>query len=212
MLRRQRKWLPLGFFIVIVLLIIGGYKANVKSGVNQIQGEIQSVFAPSDQKIHPDQVKTLAEIRNTNQDREVILQKKYVCGEELQNLGLLSPSKVDELLTEHPDWSIALHPDGTVYMSQHISDLSPQCKKGAYFGLDEKGVFSLFDGLPAEKKVMRTFFQLNIQHLRSALPDDTISQLMKGIRVKDVDEYNSVLSTFADYALAEYAPRIDPSS
>ncbi|MCR8644120.1 BofC C-terminal domain-containing protein [Paenibacillus sp. N1-5-1-14] len=212
MLRRQRKWLSLGFVIVIALLVFASYKLNQREESNQNQVAVQSVLAPTEQQMSPDHVKALAEIRSTKQDREVILQKKYVCGEELQNLGILPVNKVNDLIAEHSDWTLALHPDGTVYVSQYISDLSPQCKKGAYFGLDDKGVFSLFEGLPADRKVMKTFFQLNIQYLRSSLPDDTIAQLYKGIRVKDVDEYNSVLSTFADYALAEYEPHMGASS
>lgn len=73
--------------------------------------------------------------------------------------------------------------------------------ENTYFGLDENGILSLFEGLPSEKKVIRSFFQLNVEHLESSLPRDMVNQLYEGIKVTDYAEYNSVLSTFSDYAV-----------
>lgn len=36
--------------------------------------------------------------------------------------------------------------------------------------------------------------------MKSSLPEGIMKQLHEGIRVQDIEEYNSVLSTFSDYA------------
>ncbi|WP_205417309.1 BofC C-terminal domain-containing protein, partial [Klebsiella pneumoniae] len=52
-----------------------------------------------------------------------------------------------------------------------------------------------YQGEPDEEKVIRTFFQLDVGTMESSLPEGVLEQLHKGIRIQDVDEYNSVLST-----------------
>nr|WP_246427575.1 BofC C-terminal domain-containing protein [Paenibacillus phyllosphaerae] len=86
-------------------------------------------------------------------------------------------------------------------MQQWIDDLSDACKESATFGVDKSGNLSLFDGPPKKEKVLRTFFQLDVNFMESSLPKEQVEQLTTGIRVTDKDEYNSVLSTFSDYAV-----------
>ena len=132
----------------------------------------------------------------------VVLRRIYVCGEETESLGLQETSGIVRLLQEHPEWSASLEQDGkTVVVAQRIEDLSDHCKTHAHFGIDKNGNFSLFDGVPSEEKVLRTFFQLDIRYMESSLPEHQLEQLNNGIRVSDIDEYNSVLSTYSDYAM-----------
>ncbi|MCR2802649.1 BofC C-terminal domain-containing protein [Paenibacillus soyae] len=132
----------------------------------------------------------------------VMLRRIYVCGEETEMLGRLESEQIIALLRENSEWSATLDQDGqTVVLAEQIEDLSNHCKSHAYFGVDRKGNFSLFDGIPQQEKVMRTFFQLDIRFLESSLPKDELDHLSRGIRVSDIDEYNSVLSTFSDYAV-----------
>jgi forespore regulator of the sigma-K checkpoint len=98
---------------------------------------------------------------------------------------------------------IRLNEQDKVTFIKHVEDLSPSCKAQAYMGLDEKGSLSLFNGMPAADNVIRTFFQLDIRYLESSLPKETLKQLQDGIRITDMAEYNSVLSTFSDYAMVE---------
>lgn len=51
--------------------------------------------------------------------------------------------------------------------------------------------------------MLKTFFQLDVETMESVLPDEVLKQLQEGIRIQDVEEYNSVLSTFSDYALEQ---------
>lgn len=141
-------------------------------------------------------------LANRKEAAPVMLHRIYVCGEETESLGQLEGKRIVSLLREHPEWTASLDKDGeTVMVVERIEDLSDHCKTHAYFGVDKNGNFSLFDGAPKEEKVLRTFFQLDIRYMESSLPEHQLEQLNQGIRVSDIDEYNSVLSTYSDYAM-----------
>jgi forespore regulator of the sigma-K checkpoint len=141
-------------------------------------------------------------LQERSEPLQVMLHRVFVCGEETEPLGLMKPETIVKLLGQHPEWSATLEEDGrTLRVMQQIDDLSAECKTNAYFGMDRNGNFSLFDGAPKGEKVMRTFFQLDVRFMESSLPKDQLDQLSEGIRVSDIDEYNSVLSTYSDYAM-----------
>ncbi|WP_068615816.1 BofC C-terminal domain-containing protein [Paenibacillus tuaregi] len=146
----------------------------------------------------PDFERALTEMKGS---RTVHLNKIYTCGEESQILGRMESAEIIDLLNKHPEWKGRVDAEGTVWLDHHIDDLSDICKRSGYIGLDRNGNLSLFEGPPKEEKVMRTFFQMDIEFMESALPEDVIRQVKQGIRIQDVEEYNSVLSTFSDYAV-----------
>lgn len=141
--------------------------------------------------------KTLNQTKGTN---EVTVRQVYICGEEEQVLGQLSSDDIYSLMNEHPTWKGEFTGKGQIRFEETISDLSPTCKEQAYISLDKDGNLTLFEGPPTHEKVIKTFFQLDINSMESSLPDGAVQQLYDGIRVQDIDEYNSVLSTFSDYA------------
>ncbi|MNN87817.1 hypothetical protein D3C81_2054220 [compost metagenome] len=81
--------------------------------------------------------------------------------------------------------------------------MSETCRQEGYIGIDKNGNLSLFEGPPKNEKVIKTFFQLDVETMESALPNEVLKQLKQGIRVQDASEYNSVLSTFSDFALEQ---------
>lgn len=132
---------------------------------------------------------------------EVSKRNVYVCGEETIRLGRKSGIDLYRLLERNRQWTLSWNSDREAVLTEHIEDLSPECKKYAYFGIDADGNLSLFEGEPDRKKVLRTFFQIDIERMESSLPRDAVRQLYEGIKVSDYASYNSVLSTFADYAV-----------
>ncbi|NQX44700.1 BofC C-terminal domain-containing protein [Paenibacillus tritici] len=133
--------------------------------------------------------------------RTVHLKTLYVAGEEVQTLpGERTPAQLRELIARHAGWSGWLSREGDLWLEQRVNDLSPLTKKEAYFGVDEQGNLTLFQGPPEAERVMKTFFQMDIGSIKSSLPPEIWEQLHQGIRVQDLEEYNSVLSTFSDYA------------
>ncbi|MEC0166771.1 BofC C-terminal domain-containing protein [Paenibacillus graminis] len=133
--------------------------------------------------------------------RTVHLKTTYISGEEIVTLpGDKSLVQLKQVIAAHPDWNGWISADGDLWLEHMVNDLSPLIKKDAFIGVDEHGNLTLFKGPPAEEKVLKTFFQMDMGSMKSSLPDDILEQLHEGIRVQDVEEYNSVLSTFSDYA------------
>ncbi|WP_237167712.1 BofC C-terminal domain-containing protein [Paenibacillus yonginensis] len=125
----------------------------------------------------------------------------YVCGSEHKIIGIMKPDEIIGLMKAHPAWQGRIDHKGEVWLEEHVAELSATCKEKGYIGLDAHGTLSLFEGKPEKEKVMRTFFQIDIKSMESALPKEIVNQLHNGIRVQDLEEYNSVISTFSDYAL-----------
>ncbi|OXS57956.1 hypothetical protein B1A99_15075 [Cohnella sp. CIP 111063] len=145
--------------------------------------------------------RTLLALQERRGEVELVLHRSYLCGEEIRQLGRHAASEAAELIKSHREWNASLDSAaGKLTVKEEIDDLSPQCRKTAYIGMDEEGNLSLFDGPPWKEKVIRTFFQLDVDMLESRLGDDRVRELAEGIRVSDKDEYNSVLSTFNEYA------------
>ncbi len=142
----------------------------------------------------------------------VNLHRVYVCGEESKPLGRMMSKQIVELLQAHPEWKAVIDPEQSmVHFEQTIEDMSEHCKANAYMGVDKKGNLTLFDGVPKKEKVVRTFFQLDVRYMESSLPQDKLDLLTKGIRINDMDEYNSVLSTYSDYAIEQNQKVMKPA-
>jgi forespore regulator of the sigma-K checkpoint len=188
-LKSGKRRLTLG---LIFLLFVAAYFAM---GLSRDRQALQVLAAPE-----LEQQRVLKQIAKNATDYEVFAQKEYVCGQETVRIGKLSATEISQYHKEHLQDQIKLSAD-RVYFIEQVEDLSAECKKNAFFGLDKDGRLSLFEGHPDKEHIIRTFFQLNVDHLKTSLPQGTFNQLMQGIPVSDLAEYNSVLSTFSDYAV-----------
>jgi forespore regulator of the sigma-K checkpoint len=155
--------------------------------------------------------KTLHMLQSRVDEVEVILHRTYLCGEETRQLGKQSSSVAAELLKSHREWGAEFDSIGRLLMEQTVDDLSPQCRKTAYIGMDKNGNLSLYDGPPRREKVIRTFFQLDVDRLETRMNEDRVFELSNGIRVSDKDEYNSVLSTFNEFARLKSQVDLQPT-
>lgn len=206
-LRWKRRWIHLaGILLILGTLSVWSFMRDSspsQKGTDEQQD--QMVFGRQVTEHAQPEEEVVKMVNAIEGQREVFTKKSYVCGEELQRVGLMDSVQILHFYKEHPAMTVSLADNGTVYFTEQVEDLSPECKSNAYFGLDEQGNLSLFEGLPGSehRNVIRTFFQLNIEYLESSLPRETVKQLYKGIQVSDLDEYNSVLSTFSDYAVEE---------
>lgn len=202
-LRWRRGWVTFGTWTAICitgwLLHTAGY---LPSGAS-IGKPVKETFAkqtPADENRLNEAIATLKGITDS---RETYLLKSYLCGEERQGLGVKTPNQLLSEQMKHPEWTLSVGAGGEVTFTDEIEDLSSECKLRAVFGIDDNGNLSLFNGTLGKDHVIRTFFQLNIKYLESSLPVETVKQLHQGIRISDVDEYYSVLSTFSDYAIQD---------
>lgn len=216
-LRQKKRWLSLGFFIAAAAVGLFTAYAYRSSNVPGYAAESAQTMAAPDagEEAQSGQTEEAREmwrqIRESKGMRDVFMHKTYVCGEETLLIGRMEAEAIASLHDEHPEWGVGLREDGNVTFSEQIDDLSPACKSNAYFGLDKNGSLSLFDGPPDDEKVIRTFFQLNMGYLESSLHPDAVDQLKEGIRVLDMEEYNSVLSTFSEFAVEETEKAMMPA-
>ncbi|HEY0826889.1 MAG TPA: BofC C-terminal domain-containing protein [Bacilli bacterium] len=216
-LLRRRRWLsPISWLLLI------GAGITVFMLLSEDQNPLPNVIPVTEsvegkQMMNPESIpanpreEVLLSLRNSTGSKNVMVKALYVCGEEMQHIGRLKASDIVKKLEDNQAWEARFDAGGNVVMTHHVEDLSPECKKNAYMGLDANGNLTMFDGKPAEQKTIRTFFQMNIQHLESSLPQETVQELRTGIRISDLAEYNSVLSTFSDYALEETEKVMKPS-
>ncbi|MCQ6560882.1 BofC C-terminal domain-containing protein [Paenibacillus mendelii] len=203
--RGRRSVLTLGCLLGMLTLMM----PHTALAANALQQSAHPVLLPALAKVNNlDRIEVnepsrsvIAKLASQEGPFTVKLHRTYLCGEEWSALGSVDANTVIRMLRQHPEWMAMLDKDGTVTMEQKIDDLSEGCKRSAYFSVDKAGNLSLFDGPPKKEKVLRTFFQLDVQYMESSLPKERLEQLNNGIRVSDKDEYNSVLSTFSDYAL-----------
>jgi forespore regulator of the sigma-K checkpoint len=210
-LKMKKRWLSLGAY-----LLLAGSAVTVlwlHQGAEEPKPDHQAAATalnPNDISIEQEaeavSAGVLESIRNGKGLREVVLHKQYVCGEETAESMTMTPQEILSFYKEHPGTLVSMEDSGRVQMVEPVEDLSPHCRENAYFGMDKNGNLSLFEGIPEQEKVIRTFFQLDVQHMKSSLPGDAVNQLYSGIRVSDMEDYNSVLSTFSEYASSPSAP------
>lgn len=144
----------------------------------------------------------MEQIRLSGKIQRVILERSFVCGTETVNLGGFTSEEAIALMNQHPGWTGQIASENKLMIQETVDDLSPHCKENAYMSMDKEGNLTLFDGKPKEDKAIRTFFQLDIESMETTLPAGVFEQLQDGIRVQNLEEYNSVISTFGDYAVA----------
>lgn len=206
-LRMRKRWLTLGAY----MLLAGGIAAAWMVGSHKDVKEPEAAAVWKAGNFAPEATADTSEaaletIRSGRGKREVFVHKQFVCGEEIRQLSPLAPEEIVSLTKEHPNARVSLDESGKVHLVETVEDLAPKCKENAYFGLDKNGNLTLFEGIPEQERVIRTFFQLDVQHMKSSLPSDAVNQLYSGIRVSDLADYNSVLSTFSEYASVHAEP------
>lgn len=146
----------------------------------------------------------LEELKKADQVVIVHLNKVYNCGiEEDTVLGIMTPSEISEMLKKYPNRNGRIGAGGDVWLEEHVEGVTENCLQNEYIGIDDSGNLSLFEGPPKEKKVIKTFFQLDVETMESVLPEEVLKQLNHGIRIQDTSEYDSVLSTFSDFAVTQ---------
>jgi len=148
----------------------------------------------------PSQREQLAQAVLAGEKVDITLQKTYVCGTEEEQKLTKTFSSADQVFQEYQDWELISEKDNHFVFKKLVHDLSPVCKENGYFGLTNEGILTLFEGPPQQQKVIQTFFQINTDKFESSLLKNDLDLLKKGIRIHDIAEYNSILSTYGEYS------------
>ncbi len=220
-LKRWKRplWSLATLLLFVVALVIGAKLTDDTRGKTDASethmSAVAATFAPLHESTNykdtlTEQVMKRLADRNTRYN--VVHRMKYICGQTDDILGSKPAAEIVRSLIDHPDWVASFDEHGRVVLEQTIDDLSETCKRNAYIGVDRDGKLTLYEGTPEKEKVIRTFFQLDVESVESALPPQVIKQLKDGIKITDIDEYNSVLSTFSDYAVEDTKKVMKPTT
>lgn len=200
--RNGRPVWTLGSIMVLVVFGVSAGTIPTASAADPVaasgsyNGSIQSA----------DQWKKLEKaVLTINQPMIVRIHRTYICGEEYRSLGMIQTDRALKIAKRPTVSFVRLNaPPAAIpslVLEERVSDLSEACKQRAVFGLDRAGRLTLYDGPPKKEKVVRTFYQLDVNFMESSLPEEEIRRLMNGIRIEDKETYYSVLSSFSDFAL-----------
>ena len=146
-------------------------------------------------------------------DVEVILRRKYWCGEETRLLGHHTTKEASDLLKSRRDCEASFDASGRLIFVANEEDAdnaSAACRQNAYVAMDPDGNLKLFDGPPRKDNVVRTFFQLDVRSLESSMSPDMLRGLIEGIRVADPHKLNSLVAYYKEYARDKSVTVIKP--
>ncbi len=180
--------LSLFVLVALVLVFIPAFQADkgTEMLVNQAGGEKGEVELVNKAAEHQSEI-----VRITH----------FVVGADLIEKKIESIESLEDVKIRYADWEIAEINNSQIVLKRNVEDIGPECKEGAYFGLSPEGYLTLYKGSQEEKKVIETFFRIDIKGLESGLPQEPVKQLYQGIPIEDLAEFNSVLSTFSEYAV-----------
>ncbi|MBS2969854.1 BofC C-terminal domain-containing protein [Metabacillus sp. KIGAM252] len=126
----------------------------------------------------------------------LFLERDYLDGEvsvEIKREPYYSQSHV---LARYPGWRLVEKSEKRIVLRKSMNDISPFMKANGYFGLNNEGILSIFDGKPNEEgKVIQSFFQIDVGKLETKRH----MELENGIRVASRKKYLHVIETFKQY-------------
>jgi forespore regulator of the sigma-K checkpoint len=188
LLRKYRGFMAIGImFIAIVTLISLGF-----SYIGVMTNDL----------VKPDSIQENTIDDGIAKPFTLVMKTHYICGTQTESVSFENAREMDRWISSQQEkWKLESEVDNqTVMVREVLTDLSPLCKDEGYFGLSNEGVLTLFQGPPIENKVIQTFFRIDTRRLESKIPGEEIGILRMGIRIKSVDQYWSVLSTYGEFA------------
>ncbi|WP_347549440.1 BofC C-terminal domain-containing protein [Pseudalkalibacillus hwajinpoensis] len=123
---------------------------------------------------------------------EVILRTNYADGISVDQTVYETIWAMEDFWSQYMDWQLVDQEEGRMIFEKNIEDISPASKENGYFGLTKDGIITIFDGNPSDKKVIQTFFQIDVGRLESKRRD----QLMDGIPVESWYQFEDMLQSF----------------
>lgn len=130
---------------------------------------------------------------------QVVLERMYLDGEFSQETVKETIWSMEDFWAKYDSWQLIDMTEDKVVFREFVDDISPLLKANGYFGINNDGALTIFNGKPQTSKIIHTFFQLDIGKLESKKHEE----LKKGIPIKDKHHYVEVLETFKDFTLEE---------
>lgn len=134
---------------------------------------------------------------------KLVLARTYLCGVRDEEHKATSISHLADTMVDYKGWEIVSADSTKMILMKREQDIAPTCKENGHFGISADGMLTLFHGVPAEQEVVQTFYRINTAKMEASLSKEEVENLKRGIRVRDLAEYNSILSTYGEFQLSE---------
>jgi len=132
---------------------------------------------------------------------KLVLARTYLCGVRDEEHKPTSLNHLAETMVDYKGWEIVSADSAKMILMKREQDISPRCKENGHFGISPDGMLTLFHGVPSEQEVVQTFYRINTAKMEASLSKEEVENLKHGIRVRDLAEYNSILSTYGEFQL-----------
>jgi forespore regulator of the sigma-K checkpoint len=173
----------IAIWLVALLLLSGFLFAAILGGVSWVKGG-------ADRQVN---VQTV----------HVLLKRIYLTGETTEESRQEYVNTSSDIFKKYRNWNFISQHGTRFTFEMKMNDISTRSKTKGYFGVNNKGELTLYEGEPEKGKVIQTFFQLDTTKLETSLPQKEMERLHKGIRITDVGEYNSIISSYSEFASGE---------
>ncbi|WP_041749339.1 BofC C-terminal domain-containing protein [Brevibacillus brevis] len=130
---------------------------------------------------------------------ELVLTRHYLCGVRDEDHVSVRPNQLADAMGNYNGWEIVQAEPVKMLLMKREQDIAPACKENGHIGIAADGMLALFHGLPAEQDVVQTFYRIDTAKMEASLPKEEWENLKRGIRIRNLAEYNSVLSTYGEY-------------
>ncbi|MFS0554431.1 BofC C-terminal domain-containing protein [Brevibacillus sp. 179-C9.3 HS] len=130
---------------------------------------------------------------------ELVLARHYLCGVRDEEHVPVRANQLADAMSNYKGWEIVTAEPSKMMLMKREQDIAPACKENGHIGIGADGMLTLFHGLPAEQDVVQTFYRIDTVKMEANLPKEEWENLKRGIRIRNLAEYNSVLSTYGEY-------------
>lgn len=129
---------------------------------------------------------------------EVVLQRSYMDGVVTEERMEETIWAMEDFWAAYDGWEVINQSDNQIIFGKEMNELSPVIKKNGYFGVNDEGELTIFDGIPENQKAIQSFFYIDTDKLESRKSEE----LQKGIKINSKDQYLSLIKEYEQYSIS----------
>ncbi|WP_242698292.1 BofC C-terminal domain-containing protein [Bacillus sp. SD088] len=127
---------------------------------------------------------------------EVLLKRKYLDGDISEEIVSETIWALEDFWSKYEKWQLIDIDEKRVIFEREVNDISPLLKVNGFFGLQEDGTLSIFNGSPDQEDIIHSFFQIDMKKLEG----NKREELKKGIPIQTKETFTEVLETMKQYS------------
>ncbi|MCJ7839916.1 intercompartmental signaling factor BofC [Lederbergia sp. NSJ-179] len=132
---------------------------------------------------------------------KVVLKRKYLDGDVSEEVVKETIWALEDFWAKYETWRLVDIDEKQVIFQKSVNDISPLLKVNGFFGLQEDGTLSIFNGSPDQSDIIHSFFQIDIEKLEGKKREE----LKRGIPVQTKETFTEVLETMKQYSIEKNA-------